>query len=324
MYQQYPTFSVPQAPDITRHNYRQLRQHGIFVGACLLGYFALQEVLYMVMVLVGHGDAYTSNPAYQYAVGALAFSFIAMFAPFFLYSLRKGRPSYINVLPFHTTQPRKKLTLVLVAGWAVCIGGNYIATLASFLFGAAGVELFTPENTASSTVLDVVMNFVCAGFMAPLVEEFVFRGVIMQPLRRYGDAFAVFATAAVFALAHGNPVNIIFAFVAGVSIGFAVVYTRSLWVGIAIHALNNCTSVLVTEVERFSPDAVNVAYTVFCTALTVVGIICIVTYGRSYGFRLPRDASGVSGGKKVFGFFITATMIPALLYFIYTMTKFIL
>lgn len=323
MYPQYP-YAVPRAPDLARHNYRQLRRHGIFVGACLLGYFALQEVLYLIMVLVGHDVAYSSNPAYQYAVGALAFSFIAMFVPFFLYSLRKGRASYLNVIPFHTPQPRKKLTLIILAGWAVCIGGNYIATLASLLFDTAGVELFTPENTVSATSLDVVMNFVCAAFMAPLVEEFVFRGVIMQPLRRYGDAFAVFATAAVFALAHGNPVNIVFAFVAGVSIGFAVVYTRSLWVGIIIHALNNFTSVLVTEVERFSPDTVNFAYTAFCTALTVAGIVCIVIYGRSYGFRLPRDTSGVSGGKKVFGFFVTATMVPALLYFIYTMTKFIL
>lgn len=324
MYQQYPPYATSQAPDLTRHNYRQLRRHSIFVGACLLGYFALQEVMAAVMVLFDLGDDYNTVPAFQYALGAFAFSFIAMFVPFFLYSLRKGRASYINVLPFHTPQPRKKIILAIVAGWAVCIGGNYIATLADVLFDAVGVGLFTPDVTPSSTSLDVIMNFVCAGLMAPLVEEFVFRGVIMQPLRRYGDVFAVFVTAALFALAHGSPISIIFAFVAGVSIGFAVVYTRSLWVGIIIHALNNFTSVLVTEAECVLPDFINVAYTVFCTALTVAGIICIVIYGRSYGFRLPRDTSGVSGGKKVFGFFVTATMIPALLYLFYTMSKYFL
>lgn len=323
MYQQYPS-AVPQASELTRHNYRQLRRHSLFVGICLLGYFALQEILTVVMMFFKLGDAYNTVPAFQYALGAFAFSFVAMFVPFFFYSLRKGRASYFNVLPFHTPQPRKKLILIVLAGWAICIGGNYIATLASFLFDAVGVELFTPDVTPSSTPLDVIMNFVCAGFMAPLVEEFVFRGVIMQPLRRYGDVFAVLVTAALFALAHGNPVSVIFAFVAGVSIGFAVTYTRSLWVGIIIHALNNFTSVLVTEVERFAPDAINVAYTVFCTALTVVGIICIVIYGRNYGFRLSRDTSGVSGGKKLFGFFVTATMIPALLYLLYTMSKYFL
>ncbi len=323
MYQQYP-YAVSQASELSRHNYRQLRQHSLLVGACLLGYFALQEVLYLLMVLFGHDEIYRTSPAYQYAVGALAFSFVAMFVPFFLYSLRKGRASYLNVLPFHTPQPRKKIMLVIIAGWAVCIGGNYIATLADLFFNAVGVELFIPEDTASSSPLDVVMNFVCAGFMAPLVEEFVFRGVIMQPLRRYGDVFAVFTTAFIFALAHGSPVNIVFAFVAGVAIGFAVVYTRSLWVGIIIHALNNCYSVFITEVERFSPDFVNAAYSASCVALTVVGIICIVLYGRIYGFRLPYDTSGVKGSKKVFGFFVTATMIPALLYLLYTMIKYIL
>ena len=323
MYQQYPS-AVPQAPNLTRHNYRQLRRHGLFVGACLLGYFALQEILAVLMVFFNLGDEYNSIPAFQYALGAFAFSFVAMFVPFFLYSLRKGRASYLNVLPFHTPQPRKKIILVIIAGWAVCISGNYIATVASLLFDAVGVDLFTPDVTPSSTPLDVIMNFVCAGLMAPFVEEFVFRGVIMQPLRRYGDVFAVLVTAFLFALAHGNPINITFAFIAGAAIGFAVVYTRSMWVGIIIHALNNFTSVLVVEAERLSPDVINVAYTVFCIALTVVGIICIAIYGRVYGFRLSRDTSGVRVGKKVFGFFVTVTMIPALLYLFFTMLKYIL
>ena len=73
-----------------------------------------------------------------------------------------------------------------------------------------------------------------------------------------------------------------------------------------------------------SPDVINIVYLVFCIGITVAGIICIVIYGRTYGFRLSRDTSGVKGGKKFFGFFVTVTMIPALLYLLYTMTKFIL
>lgn len=307
-----------QVYDLRRDNYQRLRNHGVFVGACLIVYFVLQQ-------LFGFFVVYSSNLAYQRAVSAFAFSFLAMGVPFFIYSLRRGSPSYFKAIPFHTPQPRKRLLLVIVAGWAVCLSGNYIASIFVDMLSNFGVRLWSSESSESMGCFDIAMNFVSAGFMAPLVEEFVFRGVIMQPLRRYGDSFAVVSTAFIFAMAHGSPASIVFAFVAGVAIGYAVVYTRSLWVGIIIHALNNCMSVFLGEIGRFAPGIINLCYIVFCAVLIVSGVISVVVFGKKYGFRLPDDTSGLSSGQKFRGFFVNSvTMLPVLLYLFYSMSRYIL
>lgn len=79
------------------------------------------------------------------------------------------------------------------------------------------------------------------------------RGVVMQPLRKYGDWFAILTSAFVFALMHGNLVQAPFAFIAGIGLGYAVIASGSLWTGILIHLLNNSISVIQTIGNRLSP-----------------------------------------------------------------------
>jgi heme/copper-type cytochrome/quinol oxidase subunit 2 len=83
-------------------------------------------------------------------------------------------------------------------------------------------------------------------------------------------------------------------------------------------------SVFVTEAGRFAPGFVNLFYLFFCIALIVSGVICIFVFGKKYGFRLSEDSSGLGGGQKFKAFFIGITMLPALLYFFYSMSRYIL
>ncbi|MBQ5824671.1 MAG: CPBP family intramembrane metalloprotease, partial [Clostridia bacterium] len=295
--------------------YRSLRKHSFFAGLCFLGYFALQEVLYVFFRWFGLEDAYLNNPAFQYASSALIFTIFSLGLPFYLYSRRRGRLSYIKALPFHTPLPLRKAVLLIVAGFGFCIVSNYVANAAGMVFDSVGIGGYTPEPVASTNALDVIMDFVCAAVVAPLVEEFVFRGVLMQPLRRYGDGFAVVATSVLFSLAHIRPANIVFAFGAGLVIGCAVLYSRSLWVGIIIHALNNGFSVFFTELEYAVPDLGYIFYNIACGGVVAAGIVALVVYGKSYGLKLRRNNSELSKNKRIRGFFFTVPMVLVLLYF---------
>ncbi len=313
MYQQYPYQAQP-GYDLTGEHYRNLSRHGLFVGCCLLGYFALQEILAGLIARLGFFEAYRTNPAFQYAVAAFVFSFIALGLPFAVYSRKKGSLSYFKVLPFHTPQPRKKLVCLVLAGWGACLASNFASGYISAFFSSFGLEENLPEALVSVTALDTLMNFICAAVMAPLVEEFVFRGVIMQPLRRYGDSFAVITTAVIFALVHGSPTNIIFAFLSGTAIGYAVIYSKSLWVGIIIHALNNATAVFFTEFDLLPTEVVDMLFVLFCAAVVVMGIIAFTVYGRAYTFRLNREHCGLKIGKRIRAVFLNVPMVIAFVY----------
>ncbi len=314
MTQQY-YYIAPSSRHGMREEYRALSSHSIFAGMCFLGSYTLQEILVFILALFGFTDELSTNLSFQYAVSALPLTVFAMAMPFFIYSLRKGRPSYIKALPFHSPVPFGKLLLVIVAGFGLCLASNYIANLSGIIFSLIGAEGDVPETQTSQNALDVVMNFIVSAAVAPLIEEFIFRGVLMQPLRRYGDFFAVISSSVIFGLAHGRPTNIVFAFLAGIVIGCAVVYTRSLWAGIIIHALNNGFSVFFSELESVASGVANISYLIACAVVILVGIIAFIIYAKKYGLRMSRGTSNLNTGLKILGFYASVPMILVRLYY---------
>ncbi|MFY9153658.1 MAG: type II CAAX endopeptidase family protein [Prolixibacteraceae bacterium] len=76
--------------------------------------------------------------------------------------------------------------------------------------------------------------------MAPIVEELIFRGVIMHGLmRNYSKFTAVFVSALMFALFHLNPWQFPATFILGLVLGILMVRTRNIFLCIIGHAINN-------------------------------------------------------------------------------------
>lgn len=306
-------YSYPYSrADIERAEYKALRRHGKAVGACIIAYLLLQQLFLSVLVLFNLTEAYTENPAFQYAVSVLVFGIAAMGVPFFVYSCKKGSLSYRKVLPFDFPQDKKRTLLFVLSGFALCLGANYAAIYVEAVLSQAGIELAQPQGSESSSVLDVVLNFICAAVYAPLVEEFVFRGVIMQPLRRYGDHFAVFASAFIFGLAHASVTGFVFAFVCGIAMGYATLLTGSLWTGIIIHFCNNFFAVLTSELYTAFPDMSDLPYLAAVYIIFFVGIASVILLALSKSFCFSKPATVLTKGQRFKAFFLSLPMLAAI------------
>lgn len=76
--------------------------------------------------------------------------------------------------------------------------------------------------------------------MAPLFEEVLFRGVLLESMRtRYGVVVAWLLSSLLFGAVHGHPTVIVNAFFMGLILGFVYLQTGSLWSVIFLHAINN-------------------------------------------------------------------------------------
>ena len=82
--------------------------------------------------------------------------------------------------------------------------------------------------------IDVIM----AVFAAPILEEIVFRGVIMNNLRKYGIRVAIIINSLLFGLSHYNIEMIIPAFLTGIIFSY-VAYKYSIKYSILIHFFIN-------------------------------------------------------------------------------------
>jgi len=96
-------------------------------------------------------------------------------------------------------------------------------------------------------------------FVAPVLEELLFRGVILRGLLgRYGVATAIIADALLFALMHMNPWQFLPAFLLGTLSAWMFVRSRSIILCIAVHVVWNAfylgIGVLARGYARATPD----------------------------------------------------------------------
>lgn len=82
--------------------------------------------------------------------------------------------------------------------------------------------------------------------MAPILEEILCRGVVLEPLRnRYGAVVAWLFSSLFFAVIHIHPAMVINALFSGLLFAYLYMRTNSLWPCIILHMFNNGVSLLM-------------------------------------------------------------------------------
>ena len=121
----------------------------------------------------------------------------------------------------------------------------------------------------------LITQLVVIGILAPISEEFIFRGLIFRRGRDYfGFVLGALFSALSFGIYHGNLTQGIFAFIMGML--FCVLYEHygTLWAPIAAHMANNLFATLENSVfSKFSVP--NLAYILFTIVMAGAAAICL-------------------------------------------------
>ncbi len=90
-----------------------------------------------------------------------------------------------------------------------------------------------------------------ATLLAPVTEELLFRGVLLQALwRQWRVAWgAILATAVMFSLVHGQPQDLLPLVTLGVVLGYVRVRSGSVWAPIVLHVLFNARTMLFAVLD---------------------------------------------------------------------------
>jgi len=124
--------------------------------------------------------------------------------------------------------------VALVPGLLVVAGG--IVDLLTNWFPLSDWEQRAFSQMAALSPAALVMTCV----LAPVLEEMLFRGIILRSfLKRYPAGVAIVHSAAVFGLAHLNVYQFFGAMLLGLTLGWLYERTRSLWPCIALHMSYN-------------------------------------------------------------------------------------
>ena len=308
-----PSFSPPAGSYLGfRSGIKGLRRLSVTAGLCVLSFIVLQFAVYFVLVFLGLDGVYRDNLLFQTAFGSI-YSAICVFLPFFAVALFMNDKRRSETLLFGKPYSLWLMALAVPAGFMFCMGGNFATNALVTLMESFGVKLFAPETPVPTSVLGQIMFVIQIAFIPALIEEFALRGVIMQPLRKYGDRFAIVMSALVFALMHGNMIQAPFAFIAGLAIGYFVIATGSIWTGVLIHFANNLFSALLALITGNSSLSIDTAYTVLMRVTFLLGIGCCVLFALNRNrYKLRKTHYLISATQRFFNYILTVPMVLAL------------
>lgn len=197
---------------------------------------------------------------------------------------------FSDTLTFKKTNPKQFAAYVLF-GLGIAYLGNFLTSYLSSILESAGITNAASQQISYNTGTDIVVTLIATAIVPAFSEEFLFRGVLLGKLRNFGNGFAIFVSALLFALFHGNIGQIPFAFVGGLVMGFMTVKTNSMLPAMTTHFLNNLLSVLLdllnTQTNMTDSQLLVAFYALSAVifALSILAVLYLIHKDRTF-FRL--------------------------------------
>ena len=137
--------------------------------------------------------------------------------------------------------------------------------------------------------------FLFAVVIAPAAEEWVFRGVLLRRLAPWGEPVAIFGSAFLFGLFHGNFGQFFYAFAVGTVLGYVALRTGGIRYTAALHFIINLMGVTVSMATEGSP-VLTALYGYGIVTLTVLGAVILWRHRKK--IRLREGASPIPAEEK--------------------------
>lgn len=261
----------------------------------LISSFAQVAFIAAGFLITGSNAWYQNNSYYFWLLSFLPLYAVAI--PLGLLILREAPADK----PVESKLTFKELFIYLAMSFCLMYGGNIIGNaMASLLSGG------TAENALLIYALDNnPLKIVVMVILAPLLEEYVCRKMVIDLTRKYGEKTAALFSGAVFALLHQNLFQFFYAFALGVLFGYIYLRTGRLRYTIILHAIINfmgsviapmvlkamepmtamqATSNLdeaVTIVQESLPAiGLTVLYSMFLIAMAITGLVFLIMRWR--------------------------------------------
>jgi len=126
------------------------------------------------------------------------------------------------------------------------------------------------------TKLGFVISIVYTCIIAPVTEEFFFRGMLLKVFSKANQRFAVFATAVFFGLAHGNLPQFLLAFLLGLFLAHITLKHGSIIPSIVVHIFVNTFVTVMGELD-LSGD-MEIVLNLSLEALAAFGLLMLLIF----------------------------------------------
>lgn len=156
--------------------------------------------------------------------------------PFFLFSK-------LLSLSYQGMFTKKGSISLILVSTVICFllnySGSIFAQLINWLIACWGFQFAPSGSMQEYGVAGTVTMTLYTLLIAPVTEELLCRGLLLQTLKKSGYLFAIITSSFLFAMLHGNIEQGIPSFLVGILLSYLALRTSSLLPGMMVHILNN-------------------------------------------------------------------------------------
>ncbi len=294
------------------------------LGAGLLFLLVIGQVVVAILENVSEQvfPGIVNSGFFYSTIEYVVYATVSMGLAFFLVALM-GRQSIFSLIPFEKCSFLLGFSCVMFAFAGIWVG-NFVAGVISSLLPQVEESYQLVAGPQPNTYLQLALDLLQTAAIPALAEEFAFRGVVLGILRPYGDKFAIIISSVLFAVVHGNFVQIPFAFCTGVMLAYCVVRTNNLWPAVLVHFINNAYSVLVTF---FADDLSTFATFILAYMWLIFGgigvmLLLVTKQGVFSGFR--PYAGCITPAKRTCMIIFSPAFVVSCLVYLWTAVQLIL
>lgn len=171
---------------------------------------------------------------------------------------------------FLKEQGQLPLAKKMFAGLALLGLGYLVAFGFSILIGMFGFEAIGNVDEQALHSSSAWLELLLACVMAPVFEEFIYRGVVLQALLPYGRWFAIMCSSIFFSIMHGNLVAFPVTFIIGVGLCVLALKEHNIYFGMIVHAMFNANSTLGIMWMDYGFDILSNYFAYVCILLCIV------------------------------------------------------
>ncbi len=264
MYQTDPSYCrYPEQDPIYR---RATRRNISKIGFAVFIYILVIGFLQAAILYISHYffPQFYNTPVYQLVLQIVP-SYVLGFPLFLL--LLGGM--HKRVPQKHRMSAENWITFLAVAFFLMVIGNLISSYLMTALESLRGTGI---SNAVSDMIsgFSPVMRFIVVVLLAPIVEELMFRKLLIDRLLPYSEVFAVVTSGLIFGLIHGNFYQFFYAMLLGLLFGFVYVKTGNILYTVTMHMIINFTG---SVIAGFLEDHVGKSDTLFTSVWSFVGTV---------------------------------------------------
>ena len=305
-------------------------------------YFALIGVLYgsqtemgsfLKLVKQGYNIWCTKIPMGQFVMNMIAQLSALILAVFIVNTIYKffsfknifKKPDMIASEHFSKSGYPIKTSQALFFLIPMAIGINLITSqitqVIKEIIEKNGTTVGTPDfGFSNNSIPEIVIMFTTLCIFAPICEEFLFRGCIIQILKPYSNKFAVIISALFFGLIHQNIPQAVPAFTIAILFGIIAIKANSIIPCIITHATINFLSFITTLTQntRFEILVNNLIglFIIFFEGIAIIFIIYELLVGGNY-LKLQKRNNYLLPSKFVKAFFTNIVFLILIIFFVY-------